>query len=307
MLAVYLHTARLGATMYYRALQALQVTAIQRRLRNAALVLCYHNVVAPRDGGTGDTSLHVTSDRFAHQMRWLAAHYEIVPLRDLLERIARGASLRSLAAITFDDGYAGVFEHAVPILYSMRIPATVFVVADAPAKREAFWWDHPEVAARATPTRRRHWLERLRGDSAAIRAEIGSARAMLLPPSHRAATWDAIRASLRSGIEIGVHSATHRSLPTLSDEELEREIVGSRADIHRATGTWPDTFSYPYGIASQRVRERVRAAGYRAAFGLERGLNGAGTDVWDLHRINIPASISDRAFEAWTAGLYGRA
>jgi peptidoglycan/xylan/chitin deacetylase (PgdA/CDA1 family) len=307
MLSASLHTARIGAAVYYTALQLLRVTAIQRRLRNAALVLCYHNVVPPREAPTGDQGLHVTADRFARHMHWLSTHYEVVRVRDLLTRMARGQSLRSVAAVTFDDGYAGVFEHAVPILHSLHVPATVFVVADAPPTREAFWWDYPTVAARATPARRRRWLAELRGDSAAILGEVGSARAMLLPATHRAGTWDAIRASIRCGIDIGVHSSTHRALPTLDDGELEQEIVGSRAVIHRATGIWPDTFAYPYGVSDARVRERVRAAGYQAAFGLDSGLIHSGANRWSLHRINIPAGISDRAFEAWTAGLHGRA
>ena len=88
-----------------------------------------------------------------------------------------------------------------------------------------------------------------------------------------------------------------------TDDELEHEIVSSRAAIHEATGIWPELFAYPYGLWDQRVREHVRAAGYRAALTLDAGLNRTRSDPWSLRRVNVPARISDAAFEAWTAGL----
>ena len=295
---------RLGP-ICYGGLRALGVPAAARRLRNSGLILCYHNVVAEHDDGVGDTSLHLPVDRFAAQMRWLVEHYDVVSLRALADHIRHGEPVRGMAAVTFDDGYAGVFEHAIPILEAHRLPATVFVVADASREASGFWWDHPEVTASATPRRRERWLNELAGDAGAILADIGGRAATRLSPSHRAAPWDMIREA-GPGIDIGVHSATHRALPMLSDGDLEHEIVDSRAAIHAATGIWPNVIAYPYGLSSARVRAAVRSAGYRAAFGLRAGVLRADADVWDLERINIPAGISDAAFEAWTAGLLVR-
>lgn len=298
--------ARLAATLYYGGLRTLRVIAAMRRFQDAGPILCYHNVVATDDERIGDVGLHLPRERFERQMRRLAAHYELVPLREFITRLGEGASLRALAAITFDDGYAGVFEHAIPILRALRIPATVFVVAETVGGSAAFWWDHPEVVVSATPVRRERWLNELRGDGTAICADMGVSKVLTLPATHRPADWDTIRAKVGNGIDIGVHSATHRSLPMLGDDELEHEIVSSRAVIHRATGIWPEVFAYPYGVSSPRVRAMVQSAGYRAAFGLTAGLNDTRTDVWSLQRINVPSGISDAACEAWTAGLFGR-
>jgi peptidoglycan/xylan/chitin deacetylase (PgdA/CDA1 family) len=108
------------------------------------------------------------------------------------------------------------------------------------------------------------------------------------------------------GIDVGVHSATHRSLPTLTDAELEQEVVTSRAVVWRATGVRPEFFAYPYGLSDSRIRSIVRRAGYRAAVSLGSGLNTAPADPWCLRRVNVPAGISDAAFEAWTAGFLSR-
>jgi peptidoglycan/xylan/chitin deacetylase (PgdA/CDA1 family) len=292
---------RLGSAIYYGGLRALGVTAVNRWLRDAGLILAYHNVVPTAGDRTGDPGLHVPRECFERQMRWLVAHYDVVPLRELIDRLRAGASLRSVAAVTFDDGYAGVFEHAAPILDALSIPATVLLVAEAVGRAAGFWWDQSEIVDSSTPGRRARWLNELRGDGAVIWPS-GNGN---LPASHRAADWATIRAGLGRGIEIGVHSATHRSLPTLSDAELEYEVVGSRAIVHRATGVCPEVFAYPYGHWDSRVRSLVRAAGYRAGLTLDYGLNGTWADPWALRRVNVPAMIVDAAFEAWASGLHG--
>jgi peptidoglycan/xylan/chitin deacetylase (PgdA/CDA1 family) len=73
--------------------------------------------------------------------------------------------------------------------------------------------------------------------------------------------------------------------------------------IQRATGMQPGFFAYPYGLWDARVRTRIRLAGYRAGLTLDSGLNRPFADPCSLRRLNVPASISDAAFEAWTAGL----
>jgi peptidoglycan/xylan/chitin deacetylase (PgdA/CDA1 family) len=296
---------RLGAPLYYRGLRAFGVTVASRRLQNGGLILCYHNVVQAGERG-GEPGLHVPRERFEHQMRWLASQYAVVPLSEFVDRLRSGASLRRVAAVTFDDGYAGVFGHALPILDALRMPATMFLVADAVGRSDGFWWDEPEIVDAATPMRRERWLNELRGDGAAIVSEQRRSAQRPLPASHRPAGWAAIRAWVDRGIAIGVHSATHRSLPTLTDSELEDEITGSRATLHRATGIRAQFFAYPYGHWNARVRALVHAAGYRAALALGTGLNGPTTDPWCLRRVNVPAGISDEAFDAWTAGFHAR-
>jgi peptidoglycan/xylan/chitin deacetylase (PgdA/CDA1 family) len=296
---------RVGTPLYYGGLRATGVPAVSRRLRDAGLILCYHNLVGTDALPFGDPGLHMPRDRFEAQIRWIAERYTVVPLRELVDRVTSGASLRAVAAVTFDDGYTGVFEHAVPILRALNIPATVFVVAEAVGCKRAFWWDRPDVVSAATPGRRREWLHTLRGDETSICSPAAGSegRAARCPDSHLPASWETIRTAAGSGIEIGVHSATHRVLPTLTDAELGREIVRARAAIAAETGTHGEFFAYPYGLWDSRVRARIRSAGYRAALTLDAGLNRSSIDPYSLRRLNVPAGISDAAFESWTAGL----
>jgi peptidoglycan/xylan/chitin deacetylase (PgdA/CDA1 family) len=293
----------LGGGMFYWALHACGAAALRRAVQDAGLILCYHNVVADRDDARGDAALHLPFEDFKMQVRWLTDHYEVVPLRDWVARLKMGASLRSTAAVTFDDGYAGTFACAVPWLKQMGIPATVFVVADAPGRSSGFWWDHPAVLARRTDKRRTRWLTEMRGDAACILSDCDCAAPVEMPPMRRPAGWTTIREHAGHGIDIGAHSVTHRSLTQLSSGELEREVVGCRTAIHAATGIWTDAFAYPYGLWNGWTRDVVRAAGYRAAVALTGGLNSPACDPWCLRRVNIPAGIGESAFEAWASGF----
>jgi peptidoglycan/xylan/chitin deacetylase (PgdA/CDA1 family) len=187
------------------------------------------------------------------------------------------------------------------------MPATVFLVAERVGRSAGFWWDEPQIVERATPRRRDKWLKELRGDDAAIKSANRCAADANLTASHRPADWALIRARLSGGrIDLGAHSATHRSLPTLTDEELQYEVAITRANVQRVTGLCPEFFSYPYGQWDPRVRAVVRSSGYRAAVTLDGGLNSSFADPWALRRINVPAGISTSAFQAWTAGLQPR-
>jgi peptidoglycan/xylan/chitin deacetylase (PgdA/CDA1 family) len=293
------------ASLYYHSLRRSGLVALARRLRRGGVILCYHNVVpdveAPRAPAGG---LHMARATFERQLRWLSAHYTIVALDELVNRIARGGPLRGVAALTFDDGYAGVFDVAWPLLHSLGIPATVFVVAGAPDRAEEFWWDHPAVVETQSDGRRDFWLSALRGDRTAILAAVGApALPAAIPDACRPAPWPAIACAAEQGFTIGAHSTTHRTLPRLDDRELAEEIGASRDTIQAKLDIAPTVFAYPYGVWDDRVRRAVRAAGYRAALTLDAGANTPASDPWSLRRTNVPAAIGDAAFEAWTAGF----
>ena len=263
---------------FYGGVRALRLPALVRRWRDAGVVLCYHNVLPPRNAERiGDPAVHLPAEAFSEQIGWLAGRYAIVSLGEMIARLSSGRSLRGLAVLTFDDGYDGVFTQAWPVLRRLGLPATVFVVSDRPDRQAAFWWDRPDP-------------------SSTVR----------LPRSHRPAGWDSIRTAARDGLDIGVHTATHPSLNQLDDAELEREVRASRDTVRERTGASAEFFAYPYGLWNARARDAVRAAGYRAAVTLDYGLVTGRADPWALRRINIPAGISLPAFEAWVAGLHPR-
>jgi len=104
-----------------------------RNSRDMPLIVGYHRVVQDfaRSASTSIPSMLISARMLEKQLDWLAGHYRLLSLEEMGKRLEEGTATARTAAITFDDGYAGVFENAVPVLEAHRLPATVFVVADA--------------------------------------------------------------------------------------------------------------------------------------------------------------------------------
>ena len=288
----------------YATLRAAGLPALSRSLSRGGLILGYHNVLRERHTPPpGDPGLHLPGDRFHAQMEWLARHYEVIPLAELVARMLVGRPLRGLVALTFDDGYDGVFDAALPILRSLGLPATLFVVGAAPDIGRPFWWDHPAVVAADPDTHRWAWLETLRGDGPVILQSLG---APTDPPANgipRSATWQTIAAAAGHGIDLGAHSLTHRTLTRLDDAELAVELERGRDFIVHHTGVRPVLFAYPYGHWDRRVRDEVQHAGYAAAVTLDPGFIAGTDDPWSLKRLNIPAGLGQAGYACWLAGI----
>ena len=288
--------------LYNLVLRATRLPALRRRRQQGAIVLCYHNVVQHRGTG-GDPGLHLSSADFTRQMRWISGHYDVVSLRELADRLIGGRAVSGTAAVTFDDAYRGVFDHAWPVLREVGLPATVFVPTGLVDLGEGFWWDHPSVTAGATAERRDAFLAEYRGDTHLIaEAAYGQAQRNT-PDSHRPARWSTIARAASEGLDLGIHSASHRNLTRVDDDDFAEELTASRARLLAETGVLAESFAYPYGLFDARVRDAVRRAGYRVGLTVDYGMNELGGDPWALRRINIPASISAAAFEVWLAGL----
>ena len=65
--------------------------------------------------------------------------------------------------------------------------------------------------------------------------------------------------------EIGAHTLTHPSLPTVDDAALKAEIDGSKEWLEDILGTSVTMFAYPYGHHDARVKAAVKRAGFKGA------------------------------------------
>ena len=96
------------------------------------LVLCYHAV-----SDDWDVSLAVTTQQLGDQLELLVARgYRGVTFHEAVTSSPAGRTV----AITFDDGFASVLELAFPILSSLGLVATVFVVTDFVDEERPFDW-----------------------------------------------------------------------------------------------------------------------------------------------------------------------
>lgn len=94
-------------------------------------VLMYHSIF------DSDWFFSIDLIEFEKQMRYLKANYNIVKLSEIKEFIFKKQDLPSRSvAITFDDGYEDFYKNAFPVLKKYKIPATIFVMAGEPDRKE---------------------------------------------------------------------------------------------------------------------------------------------------------------------------
>lgn len=109
------------------------------------IVLGYHDVVtdSPR------TRYDVPLPRFRAQLRALRAWgLQLVPLADMVARLAAGGPVDGLVAVTFDDALEGVYRHAAPVLAELEVPFTVFAVSAELGTEPAWWPDAGRIMSR---------------------------------------------------------------------------------------------------------------------------------------------------------------
>lgn len=155
--------------------------------------------------------------------------YRVVSLRQAVtERQEKGDWPDKNIVLTFDDGYANVHEHALPVLLRYGFSATVFVVAG-----------HVDGI--------NNWVQPVR--------YLG--RQTML-------SWNQVKDLADHGVEIGAHTLSHPDLSSLEPEAIEREIVGSVEEINSHLSEPVQTFAYPFGSISD---EAVAVVGhtFRAA------------------------------------------
>ena len=100
---------------------------------HCAPVLTYHACfrAVPPNVAAAD---NITPELLYAHLEVLKKRYRVLAIDELIE----SRSLRGVAAVTFDDGYKSVIEHALPVLESLGVPATIFVNI-APLERKIFW------------------------------------------------------------------------------------------------------------------------------------------------------------------------
>ncbi|WP_200226038.1 polysaccharide deacetylase family protein [Rubrivivax gelatinosus] len=215
-------------------------------------VLMYHRVDARGSGA--ERGYCVTPQEFGAHLDWLAAAgWTPCTLADFGRwQRAQGTLPERSVLITFDDGFAGLHAHVLPLLAARRWPATVFLVSARIGGRD-------------------DWATR----------EFRSVGAHALLDAAQIAEMAA------QGIEFHSHTRSHADLMALDDAALAAQLRGSRDELEQLLGRRVDAVAYPYGRTDARVQEAARAAGYRLGFSVEPGFNRPGGDALRLRRLDI--------------------
>ncbi|MBA3464636.1 MAG: polysaccharide deacetylase family protein [Deltaproteobacteria bacterium] len=210
-------------------------------------ILCYHSV---QPGWA--SPLAVDPADFAEHCSWLVRRRQVLPLDEAVDRVDhRGRLPRGFAALTFDDGFAALYEHALPVLQGYRLPATVFLVAATltATGHPVDWVDTPGEAPLRTLTR------------------------------------DQVLHMQEAGVSFQSHSYAHHDLTRLSFADCVADLRQSRELLSEVLGRPVGLLAYPRGRHNAQVRAAAARAGYRHAFGLPERAEPAGP--YSIPRVGV--------------------
>ncbi|MFH1946589.1 MAG: polysaccharide deacetylase family protein [Candidatus Magasanikbacteria bacterium] len=95
-------------------------------------------------------------------------------------------------------------------------------------------------------------------------------------------TWEQVEEMDMAGMEFGGHGHYHLYLNKISTQELEQEVVTSKKNIEEKLGKEIISFSYPFGVADDRVLNKVESAGYKVARNITNGTVHTAEDLLNL-------------------------
>ncbi|MGZ8289802.1 MAG: polysaccharide deacetylase family protein [Telluria sp.] len=256
-------------------------------------IVNYHRILAAPDPLLESEP---TLAMFRSQMELLAECFNVLPLHDAVNMLAKERMPPRAVAITFDDGYRSTHDYAMPVLKDYGLPATVFVTTGH-LDKGSMWNDIILEAVRrlsplgrldlndiglgahrlTTDTERRNTVfaltERSKYLVPTARAQLTSKLELLAGETldqELMLTRDMVRALDSNGIEIGGHTITHPILTRIDDEAARKEISGNKLHLEEILGKPVRLFAYPNGKHGldydARHVQMVGDAGYSAAF-----------------------------------------
>jgi len=107
------------------------------------------------------------------------------------------------------------------------------------------------------------------------------------------------------GIDVASHTRTHFYLPEANQEELRKEIFGSKVDLENKLGTVINLFCYPAGGRNVAIMGLVKNAGYMGACVSNKAGPINKSNLFEIRRIKM-GEDSDSPFIMWAklSGFY---
>jgi peptidoglycan/xylan/chitin deacetylase (PgdA/CDA1 family) len=271
-----------------RAPTAHRVASAAAALRGRQLVLVFHRIIedGKRSGGVVPA---VAEAIFSRQLEQILELGDVVSLASMLAETS--VHTRPRFALTFDDDYISHYEVVLPILRRSEVTATFFLGGRSLHGLGPLWFEVldalllargvDDVARRfGIPTRDvqvltglcendRRLQRRLEEEDVAVPGQLGR---------------DHIRALADADMTVGFHTLHHRLLTGLPDDAVDTGLRHGRDELEALVEEPVLLFAYPHGETDGRIAERVRGAGYLAAWtGRPRPIE-RGSDPYQLGR-----------------------
>jgi peptidoglycan/xylan/chitin deacetylase (PgdA/CDA1 family) len=210
-------------------------------------------------------SMTVTTPVFESHLKYLRDNgHTIIPLRQLVNYYRKQGPppARRSVVIAADDGHETVYTEMFPLIKKYRIPVTLFI--------------YPSAISRAP----------------------------------YAMTWEQLREMKKSGlVDIQSHSYWHpnfnrdkrRMKPDEYDKFVAVQFGKSKEKLEKEVGGRVDMLSWPFGIYTKELEEKAVAAGYIAAFTIERRHSVIADNIMAIPRYIMTDENKGKTFERMMA------
>lgn len=275
--------------------------------RGLGAILMFHRVRPPaRESFAPNRGLEISADFLDALLTHLRRRgFRILSLDAVLAELAEGREEETpFLALTFDDGYRDLVEHALPVLERHQAPFTAYAVSGFAQGSARLWWTELEEAIRrldrvdviaqgrcvsarcASPAEKIavfkdiYWLLRDGAEEELLRVALALCAQAGVEPLRLTKSlcldWRGLAALARHELAtIGAHSVTHARLAKLDAGAAAREMAESRAEIAREIGVEARHFCFPVGdpaSAGRREFELARELGFASAVTTRPGM-----------------------------------
>jgi len=290
-------------------------------------ILRYHAICGEEGYSYADPMICITPQNFAQHVAYLASHYTVLGLPEIVARLhERKALPHNTVAITFDDGYADNLP-AARVLHQHGLSATFYITAGCLHGEAPFWPSEVRyLVARASagelrlrmpdqttvlPLANGHDRQKavrainklmksnvipVRED---IRRQLREAAGHPELPRHML-TWAELAEMRDLGMTIGAHTCTHANLPSAGLADATREITESKARLERELAMRVTMFSYPNGGAERYITPELKRivadSGFAAAASSQNAFAGVHSDIYALERVEVEERLEDLVF-----------
>lgn len=246
------------------------IYAYAKRIRHNVTIVNFHQIAPEFDPERHLSCTFTSTSEFRSMLLRLRKQFTFISLAEAAEKLNRPLD-RNYCVLTFDDGFADVLDHALPVLEELQIPATLFINTAYLDDAAGSWVDaltlfqHPEghpaeIVALTKTLRHETDSEHYR----AHRAVVEKYYAGLPDRPKKYLNWEQLRATAQSPLlTLGLHGHEHQRQSMMTDE-WNRANLQKCYDLLSPLPNFVPFYALPFGRLEDwnlRALDDARALG----------------------------------------------